>query len=142
MIDGVAIFDIDAILDISPRHIEKLEIVDAPYIKGNVTFGGIINIVSRNNNMGFVDLPASGLLLNYHMLDKEVTGISDPDTTDPRIPHMRNTLYWNPDLTLAAGESTSIEFSAGDVPGRYEVMISGYRTDGTHFHQAWDFEVH
>ena len=124
MIDGVAIFDTDAILDISPRQIEKLEIVDAPYIKGNVTFGGIINIISRNNNMGFVDLPASGLLLNYHMLDEGVTGIKDQAPADPRIPHMRNTLYWNPEITLFQGESRIIEFQTGDVPGRYEVMIS------------------
>ncbi len=70
MIDGVAIFDVDAILDISPRYVDRFEIVDAPYIRGNVTFGGIINIVTRNDDMGFVDLPASGLLLNFQMLER------------------------------------------------------------------------
>ena len=142
MIDGVAIFDVEAFLDISPRLIDRLEIVDAPYIKGNVTFGGIINIISRNNDMGSVDLPASGLLLNYHMLDGVVTGIHNPAPSDPRVPDMRNTLYWDPDVTLVEGERKNIKFFTGDAPGKYEVLIRGYGADGTYFQQEWDFGVH
>jgi hypothetical protein len=142
MIDGVAIFDVDAILDISPRYVDRLEIVDAPYIRGNVTFGGIINIITRNEDMGFVDLPASGLLLNYHMLDQGVTGLQDPPYTDPRIPDLRNNLFWDPDINLAGGESRTIDFHTGDAPGKYDVAVRGYLYDGTYFHQTWDFEVH
>ena len=47
MIDGVAIFDVESALAVSPRYIDRMEIVDAPYIKGNVTFGGIINLISK-----------------------------------------------------------------------------------------------
>ncbi len=69
MIDGVAIFDVEAVLAVSPRLIDRVEIVNAPYIRGNVTFGGIISLISRNNDLGYIDLPSSGLLVNYRMLD-------------------------------------------------------------------------
>ena len=141
MIDGVAVFDVDAILDISPRYVDRFEIVVAPYIRGNMTFGGIINIVTRNDDMGFVDLPASGLLLNYHMLNEGVTKLHDPPYTDTRVPDLRNNLYWDPDINLASGESRTFDFFTGDTPGKYDVVVKGYLPDGTYFHQKWDFEV-
>ena len=70
MIDGVAIFDIEAVLAVSPRLIDRIEIVNAPYIRGNVTFGGIISLISKKNDLGYIDLPSSGLLVNYQMLDQ------------------------------------------------------------------------
>ena len=47
MIDGVAIFDLEALLAVSPRLVDRFEIVNAPYTRGNVTFGGIINIITK-----------------------------------------------------------------------------------------------
>jgi hypothetical protein len=105
------------------------------------TLGGIINIVSRNDNMGFVDLPKSGLLLNYHMLDHQVSGNQSSAPVDPRIPDMRNTLYWNPEVTLFEGNRGNIEFYTGDVPGNYEVWIRGYTALGGYFQKKWSFQV-
>ena len=82
------------------------------------------------------------MLLNYHMFDNGIAGLQYPPNTDPRIPDMRNNLYWDPDINLAAGESRTIDFHTGDAPGKYDVVVRGYLSDGTYFHRTWEFEVH
>lgn len=141
MIDGVAVFDVESVLAISPRYIDRLEIVDAPYIKGNVTFGGIINIISRNDDMGYIDLPSSGLLVNYKLVEESLKGDKFYQPTDPRIPDVRNNLYWNPHISLDTNESRTLNFQTGDTPGVYDIVVRGYTLDGTYFHRNWSFEV-
>jgi hypothetical protein len=140
MIDGVAIFDVEAVLAVSPRLIDRVEIVNAPYIRGNVTFGGIISLISKNNDLGYIDLPSSGLLVNYRMLDLH------NDTTqlgilDPRMPDVRNTLYWNPELELKPGESQRISFRTADIKGNYEILIRGIDSSGKYVEHMMPFRV-
>jgi hypothetical protein len=141
MIDGVAIFDVEAVLAVSPRLIDRLEIVNAPYIRGNVTFGGIISLISKNNDLGYIDLPSSGLLVDYQMLDlpredPEMQGIGDP-----RMPDVRNTLYWNPELSPSPGTDQRISFRTSDLKGEYEILIRGTGSDGRYFEKRLPFLV-
>ncbi|MEN8229535.1 MAG: hypothetical protein ABFS38_15350 [Bacteroidota bacterium] len=141
MIDGVAIFDVESVLEISPGYIDRIEIVDAPYIKGSVTFGGIINIVSRNNDMGFIDLPASGTLLNYKMYAETLPGDQDHQSGDPEYPDVRNTIYWNPYVELSPGENRELSFLAPEVPGFYQLLIRGYDATGIYLEKSIPFRV-
>lgn len=141
MIDGVAVFDVESILAVSPRYIDRMEIVDAPYIKGNVTFGGIINLISRNDDMGFIDLPSSGLMVNYKMVEQANIRNQMHQPDDSRIPDVRNVLYWNPRISLDKNETDPIDFQTGDTPGEYDIVIRGYTANGTYIQKRWSFEV-
>ena len=141
MIDGVAIFDVESILGMSPRYIDKIEIVDAPYIKGNVTFGGIVNIISRNNDMGFIELPSSGLLVNYQMFDQSIHGDQIHIPTDPQLPDVRNTLYWNPQVELSPDKVEKISFRAPDMRGEYQILLRGYDSLGNYYEESIPFKV-
>ncbi len=141
MIDGVAIFDIEAVLAVSPRLIERVEIVNAPYIRGNVTFGGIISLISRNNDLGYIDLPSSGLLVDYQMLDPWVTDTIYPTTMDSRLPDVRNTLYWNPGLDLQPEGKQKFSFYASDAKGDYELLLRGIDSNGKYFTKTVPFRV-
>jgi hypothetical protein len=141
MIDGVAIFDVDAVLAVSPRLIQRVEIVNAPYIRGNVTFGGIISLISRNNDLGYIDLPSSGLLVSYRMLDLPAYSPVQDGVTDPRLPDVRNTLYWNPALQLVPDQSRNISFRTSDQKGDYEILIRGTDATGAFFEKRMGFTV-
>jgi len=141
LIDGVAIFDIEAVLAVSPRLIDRVEIVNAPYVRGNVTFGGIISLISKNNDLGYIDLPSSGLLVNYQMLD-QVQDLSPLSAIqDPRFPDVRNTLYWNPELKLDPDEEGIIRFQTPDLKGEYEISIRGIDSTGKFLEKRILFEV-
>lgn len=141
MIDGVAIFDVEAVLAVSPRLIERVEIVNAPYIRGNVTFGGIISLISKNNDLGYIDLPSSGLLVNYQMLDLPRNGAILNSEEDPRLPDVRNTLYWNPKLELVSGEHQRISFRTADMKGDYEILFRGSDSMGKYLEKRVHFRV-
>ena len=141
MIDGVAIFDIEAVLAVSPRLIDRIEIVNAPYIRGNVTFGGIISLISKNNDLGYIDLPSSGLLVNYQMLDQPQEYSSEAVRADARIPDVRNTLYWNPELKLNPDESELIRFQTSDLEGEYDILIRGSDSTGKFVEKRIPFRV-
>lgn len=141
MIDGVAIFDIEAVLAVSPRLIERVEIVNAPYIRGNVTFGGIISLISKNNDLGYIDLPSSGLLVNYRMLDRPGSDTIQNGVSDPRMPDVRNTLYWNPELELNSEMDQRISFRSSDLKGDYEILIRGSDSNGKYLEKHIPFRV-
>ena len=141
MIDGVAIFDIEAVLAVSPSLIDRVEIVNAPYIRGDVTFGGIISLISRNNDLGYIDLPSSGLLVDYLMLDPWVSDSIHPVDPDSRLPDVRNTLYWKPDMHLQPELKQKVSFYASDAMGDYEILIRGIDSRGKYFSKTVPFRV-
>ena len=130
MIDGVAIFDMESLLEVSPRLVERTEVVTSPYVRGDVTFGGIINVITRENNLGYIDLPSSGLLVDYQMLAGPDPGPETIPPEDPRLPDVRNTLYWEPSIELSPGEETGFSFYTSDVKGSYEILIRGFDDSG------------
>lgn len=141
MIDGVAIFDIGAILAVSPRLIDRIEIVNAPYIRGNVTFGGIISLISKNNDLGYIDLPSSGLLVQYQMLDERVEPSPEGPGLPSRFPDVRNTLSWDPEIKIRPGENRSIHFQTADQEGEYEILIRGIDSTGRYLEKRIPFRV-
>ncbi|MDF1576390.1 MAG: hypothetical protein P1P86_14470 [Bacteroidales bacterium] len=141
LVDGVAIFDVEAVLAVSPRLIDRLEIVNAPYIRGNVTFGGIISLISKNNDLGYIDLPSSGLLVNYRMLNLPVADSTRNGVLDPRLPDIRNILYWEPALHLEPDISQKISFRTSDQIGDYEILIRGTDPTGKYLVKRVHFRV-
>jgi hypothetical protein len=141
MVDGVAVFDTESVLAISPRYVERVELYTAPYVRGNITFGGIINLVTLEGNMGYMDLPASGLMVRYALLQRHPSGLVSPAPADPRMPDVRNTLYWDPMLTTIQKEDSGIRFPTPDAGGRYCVLIRGYNSSGSYIQRVIPLEV-
>jgi hypothetical protein len=141
MVDGVAIFNIDAFLNVSPRLVDRIEIITAPYVRGNVTFGGIINMVTTSRDLGYIDLPSSGMLVRYQMLDQHLSGPLISTMTDPRLPDVRNTLYWEPSVVLEPAGEKVILFTTPDVTGRYEIVIRGMDPSGKPIYTSIPFGV-
>jgi hypothetical protein len=141
MLDGVAIFDMEAVLAVSPRSVDRFEIITAPYIKGNVTFGGIVNIITRAGDLGSIDLPSSGSLVRYMLFSKNPVAVEGGQPVESRIPDVRNTLYWNPKLQLFPNQSQKISFRTSDLKGEYELLIRGAETSGKFFEKRVSFTV-
>ena len=141
LVDGVAVFDVEAVLGISPGYIERLEVVEAPFVRGNLTFGGILNIISRKGDMGYIDLPSSGLLVNYNMFGTVPSGRQASLVDNPRMPDVRNTIYWNPHIRIRHGEEPELTFISPEVRGNYQVVVRGFDSSGSYFESSYSFLV-
>jgi hypothetical protein len=134
LVDGVAIDDQEKILALSPTNISRIEVVNIPYKIGYMKYGGIVNIVSKKGDFAGIDLPNSGMFLNYAFLhDSCRCAITIPRTANR--PDARNTLYWNPDVSITSGNVIHFSFATGDAPGRYAIVFQGIDARGTPFLQ-------
>jgi hypothetical protein len=140
LIDWVAVDDIDRILALSPRSIDRIELVNSPYIKGNITYGGIISFVSEHNDFAGIDLPVSGTFLNYKFLEDCSQRIFKVPAT-LNFPDARNTVYWNPELRLNEEGKATIHITMPDTPGKYLILLRGMNMEGNLFCLEKEIEV-
>jgi hypothetical protein len=140
LIDMVAVNDIEKVLAMSPRLIDRIELVNAPYVKGNITYGGIISFFSKNNDFAGIDLPASGTFINYQFLS-EISESLPAGPNPENTPDARNTVYWNPDLKTGKDGSAQISFTMPETPGKYLILLTGIGYSGESFIVRKEIEV-
>lgn len=59
LIDNVRVYDVDSFLKLPTRRIKRFEIIRGGYIVGSKAFGGILNVVTEDDDMaGYVDQAA------------------------------------------------------------------------------------
>ena len=92
MVDLVAIDNPALVLTIQPSEVSRIEVVNLLYVKGDQTYGGIINIISKKGDFARIKLPSSGVFINYKFL---ADNSNDPgiNQRQPHKPDTRNTLF-------------------------------------------------
>jgi hypothetical protein len=140
LVDWVAITDINKVLSLVPQNISRIEIVNKPFVKGNLTYGGIISILSRHGDFAGIDLPGSGIFVKYDFLAPACPAEYSVHNA-PNLPDSRNTLLWLPDLKTGPDMKKTITFDTPDTPGRYVILLRGVYTDGRVYSQSITFQV-
>lgn len=130
MIDGVVIHNNEAVLEINPRNIDKIEIIERPWLRGDIIFGGIISIRSKNNDFAGVDLPESGLFLTYRFFEPAHKLPQESMPLEAYLPDVRNTLFWDPQFILKPGEKKTLNFRTADTKGAYMIVIKKITPEG------------
>ncbi len=140
LVDFVAMDDPERVLAVSPAAIQKIELVNEPYYRGNMIYGGIVSIISKKNDFAGVDLPLAGMFINYEFYNRSDIPASHVPAGD-HLPDARNTLLWIPDLKLNADGRQHISFSTADMPGTYSVVLKGVTISGEIIFSKVDFTV-
>jgi len=140
MLDGVQISEATKILSISPKSLDKIELIDSAYIKGNGIFGGIIHFFSRNNDFGGIELPSSIIKFDYQFLPGETTD-NEIKSFNSKIPDTRNTLYWNPSVKIDNNKPSHISIRAAQTKGKYLVVLKGIDQNGKEISNTAQFEI-
>ena len=130
MIDNISVFDHEALLLLSPEKIERIDLITDIYLKGNVAFGGVLAIYSRDGDMAGIDLPKGSYFFDYESFYPQSTGAKELAFTgstpgSSRTPDTRNTIYWTGNLPLEKGSSHELIFKAPETPGEYVILVRG-----------------
>jgi len=142
MVDLVPVYNVNDILAIPPSKIDRIEVVTSPYIKGDIKYGGLVNFITRTNDLGGVKLPDKGMFLNFIFLEnKKSTKSKYKIAKSDLIPDARNTLYWNTELQLKANALTKISFNTGDTNETYIIIIKGITKKGKQVISTKTFSV-
>jgi len=134
LIDGVIINDLNVLAGLDPDKVEKIEVVQTPYLIGDLVLHGIVNVITRAGDFSDIIMPEFAVVLPFRVVDDPYV-FSPPYHTDEsaalrRIPDLRNTLYWNPSVKTDINGEASIEFRASDAEGIYTINIQGISAEG------------
>jgi hypothetical protein len=152
LVDQVPVYDLDKLLALPPKRMLSIEVIDDLFVVGKTTYGGFINIISKNGDMGGIDLPENSLFFRYqgfpdtpgkesHSGDgNEKSWNDDPEPGSNGI-EFRNCLYWEPDLSLVPEQTRDIRFHSIDKPGMYRVIVRGVAEDGSHLFGDCTFRI-
>ncbi len=145
LVDFVPVFDHNTLLALDPREFERIEVIREVYVKGGMAFGGVISLFTRNGDMAGLDLPEGSYFFDMTPLrDAEggsVTGGGSAPASGERLPDLRNTVLWDPDLQLSPGSQKEMVFRAPDGPGTYAVRVWGALHPGSVLEGKTRFEV-
>ncbi len=133
-VDGVVVHDPAVIANLDPELVEQIDVVKERYAVGDYIFYGLVNIISRAGNYSCVELPEYAIRMPYRVADP-VRVFSSPAYSDARargsrLPDLRHTLFWNPEVKPDAGGKARIEFWSSDYATDYVVNIQGITPDG------------
>jgi hypothetical protein len=140
LVDLVAIDNPGLVLTIQPSDISRIEIVNLLYVKGEQIYGGIINIISKKGDFAGINLPSSGIFINYKFL-ADTSYYQEIYHQLPHEPDTRNTLFWNPQLLLNKDHTARETFTISGTPGSYLIILNAINSKGEAFRQTSRFEV-
>jgi hypothetical protein len=149
LIDDVPVFDQASFLAVNPAKIRRIEVISDLYIKGDMIFGGLISIRSRQGDMAAIDLPEESYFFDYQAYypgstngvdnlsgwgDEPMTGNRNGTQGNAgsrgRIPDTRNTLLWIDNIPLRPDEKKSQRFMASPAEGDYLILLRGVNAMG------------
>ncbi|MFA6403195.1 MAG: hypothetical protein WCX31_16465 [Salinivirgaceae bacterium] len=140
LVDFVPIFNIKALLTISPKHVKRIEVITKPYIMGNIVYGGIIHVVSGDGNFGGVSLPSTGQFFKVQTFENP-NNYQNPKVYNTRVPNTLNCIYWNPNISFGNKKELKLSFETGDSPGKYYVIARGLNSSGIEMVKTYSFEI-
>jgi hypothetical protein len=128
LLDGIPVLDHERILNYDPLLVREVDIYTDSYFMGVRSFSGIVNFVTYKGT-----LPSMQFADNVRIVDFQGCSLPLAYTcagVGPEYPDYRQTLYWHPMLTLAPGESISLECKTPAYSGRFEVVAEGLTAAG------------
>ncbi|MCT4589300.1 MAG: hypothetical protein N4A71_15865 [Carboxylicivirga sp.] len=132
-VDGVPIYDVDRILNITPAYLDKVNLLNLDYYLQDERLGRLLMFYTKDGDMGDMDFDQrifrqahKGCLYFYHYNSPDYT---DAVNTESRSADFRNLLYYSAD-PINDNKQQTIEFTTGDDKATYELVITGYKANG------------
>ncbi|CAG5007385.1 hypothetical protein DYBT9275_04034 [Dyadobacter sp. CECT 9275] len=145
LLDGIPVFNIDKIMEFDPLKIKKIELMNAKYFLGTMSFTGITSFSTYQNDLAGFELDPRVLVTPYDGIQATREFYSpkyDSKTAlGSRIPDFRNLLYWQPNVTLDETGKAQLQFYTSDQTGRYKVVVQGITPAGNTGSHTFTFDV-
>lgn len=141
LLDGVPIFDHEKIEEYNPLRVESISIFNSDYIIGVASFNGVVSFRTYKGDYSGINFGESVRILEYQgALYPSKMSASTVGSMD-NLPDMRSMLYWDPTISLSAGEKREIKVHTSSVPGEYIILVEGISARGVPFTYSTEFLV-
>lgn len=142
LLDGVPLVGPNRIFDYDPLKVKKLEVVPRRYLVGGMNFKGLASFETYQGKFDGFELTPGLIAVDYEglQLQREFYSPSYELEVDraKRIPDLRSTLYWAPQLTPA---KDGLQFYTSDQNGKFFVVLQGLTKNGEPVSAVHSFTV-
>lgn len=134
LVDGVPVYDIGKLLEVSSKEIERIDIFNRRYFYSNYVFDGILSFISKRGDHSSLETE-NGIFRQVYQGYQRRQSFYSPvynseELRNSRIPDFRNTLFWEPMITTDSNGKTSTVFYTSDEKGEYTIIVEGLTRDG------------
>lgn len=132
LVDGLLIQDPNDLFDYDMRNVDKVSLINEPYVYGPNLYGGMISFETKNSDFSTtyakkylktIEIQRPNLKKIYYNPDYK------PGNNLKRIPDYRYQLLWEPNLFLDQKEVT-LSFYTSDIKGDFEIVLEGFTENG------------
>ena len=150
LIDQIPVFDQKTFLSLDPSKFDRIEVINEVFVKGEIRYGGIIIMTTKQGDMAGVDLPDGSYFFDYqtfHSGDLQApdarfqTSLMNNSMQVKRIPDARNTLLWIDKISLGLNEKKTLKFRAASRDGEYLILVRGISSLGEIVYGVSTFKV-
>ncbi|MGO4772527.1 hypothetical protein ACEN2I_12750 [Flavobacterium sp. W22_SRS_FK3] len=132
LVDGLLIQDPSDLFDYNMGNVDKVSLINEPYVYGPNLYGGMISFETKNSD--FATTYAKKYLKTIEIQRPNSKKVYyNPDYSAgnnlKRIPDYRYQLLWEPNLILDKKEDT-LSFYTSDIKGDFEVILEGFTENG------------
>lgn len=143
MLDGVPLPDPNKIFSYDPLKVKLLRVVPRAYVLNSKMFSGVVSFETYKGHFDGFELAPSLVAIDYEglQMQREFYIPKYEPGKENRIPDMRTTLLWKPDLKVQAGQAQSVSFPASERKGTFLVVLQGLSKKGERLYSTATFEV-
>jgi hypothetical protein len=141
LIDNVPVFDLDALMEVNPALVTRIEVINEPYMLGSHSISSLISVTTGTSDFAGLKFPPSTVFLNYQTREApHAFPAAGPETRESRMPDFRTVLYWNPQINLGPG-GHQLEFYTSDHESEYLLLVRGWDELGREVYWEKSFSV-
>ena len=138
LIDGIPVRNLNVIKDMGTQDIKRVEICQSERYYGNLRFPGIVAIYTTKSD--YSRIPDSDQFVRLKLEAIQIQAkLAEPEKSEPDIPDLRQTFYWNP--SVEPQETLAVNFSTSSILGKFKVVVRGRLKNGILILAEKQFEV-
>jgi len=139
VIDGIAIFDHERLLQYDPLKVKSISIYKTSYRLGGHIFDGIAKFDTYTGKFPGLALGKNASILDFEGVQYPCRFTGQAITSD--IPDIRSLLYWDPQVDVKGGADHEILIRTSSIPGRYAIVLEGITASGQPIYHWSEFKV-
>ena len=117
-IDNIVVTDCNEFLKINTEELERIEVLNRPYLVGDEIYGGVINVYSKKGNWANMNLPADAVIIDYEMYHADNSLLQNLNGTTG----LSNTIFWNA-YSINSVDNWQVQFENGNNFGNYQLRV-------------------
>jgi len=145
LVDGIPVYDIEKVLNINSKDIERADVINTRYFYSGNVFDGILSFITKKGNLSAMEFDNSIFRQVYEGCQVQKY-FNSPDYSsevkiDKHLPDFRNTLFWKPDLHTSKDGQAEVSFYTSDETSEYTIIVEGISANGKTGYSTSNFNV-